>query len=190
MDRKPGIRRTPIADLALHPQNPRQGDIGAIAESIDTNGWFGTVVAQVSTGHVLAGNHRVQAAAHLGMDKVPVHWVDVDDEHALRILLADNRASDLADNDDHYLADLLTALVATEDGLAGTGYDADDLDLLLQDNALSLDELADQYTDNADDLFVAFRVRLPPELHDALMAWWDHLDGDTDIDKAKHLLGF
>jgi hypothetical protein len=132
----------------------------------------------------------MQAAEMLGWKKLPTQWVDCDDETAMRILLSDNRSSDLATNDDYVVAELLAALVNTDDGLVGTGYDNDDLDLLLQDNALSLDELADQYTDNPDDLFVAFRVRLPPELHDALMAWWDHLDGDTDIDKAKHLLGF
>tara|TARA_R110000824_G_scaffold188170_2_gene369508 strand:- start:1168 stop:1740 length:573 start_codon:yes stop_codon:yes gene_type:complete len=190
MDQKPGIRKTPTVDLTLHPDNPRQGDIGAIIESIEANGWFGTLVAQCSTGHVLAGNHRLQAASHLDIDKVPVHWVDVDDEAALRILLADNRTSDLATNDDAVMAELLTTLATTDIGLPGTGYDGDDLDLLLQDEALSLGDLADEYGENHDDLFVAFRVRLPPELHDALMAWWDHLDGDTDINKAKTLLGF
>ena len=88
------------------------------------------------------------------------------------------------------MAELLTTLATTDIGLPGTGYDGDDLDLLLQDEALSLGDLADEYGENHDDLFVAFRVRLPPELHDALMAWWDHLDGDTDINKAKTLLGF
>ena len=133
MDQKPGIRSTPIADLTLHPDNPRQGDIGAIIESIEANGWFGTLVAQCSTGHVLAGNHRLQAASHLDIDKVPVHWVDVDDEAALRILLADNRTSDLATNDDAVMAELLMALAKTEIGLPGTGYDGDDLDAILFD---------------------------------------------------------
>lgn len=132
MDHKPGIRQTPINQLTLHPKNPRDGDIGAISESIQENGWFGTVVAQVSTGHVLAGNHRVQAAQHLGMDKVPVHWVDVDDETGLRILLADNRTSDLATYKDEELAEVLERL-AKKGKLGGSGYDGDDLDALLFD---------------------------------------------------------
>ena len=133
MDQKPGIRKTALADLTLHPNNPRHGDIGAIIESIEANGWFGTLVAQCSTGHVLAGNHRLQAASYLDIDKVPVHWVDVDDEAALRILLADNRTSDLATNDDAVMAELLMALAKTEIGLPGTGYDGDDLDAILFD---------------------------------------------------------
>tara|TARA_R110002096_G_scaffold206880_1_gene393152 strand:+ start:1497 stop:2114 length:618 start_codon:yes stop_codon:yes gene_type:complete len=150
MDQKPGIRKTPTADLTLHPDNPRQGDIGAIIESIEANGWYGTLVAQCSTGHVLAGNHRLQAARHCGIDKVPVHWVDVDDKAGLRILLADNRTSDLATDDDDLLAELLAALVQTDDGLVGTGYDGDDLDTILFDIERSNGSLGNLLDDVAD----------------------------------------
>lgn len=120
----------PISELHQHPDNPRQGDIGAIATSIQQNGWYGTVVAQTSTSRVLAGNHRLQAAAQLGMTEVPVYWVDVDDVTAKKILLADNRTNDLAAYADDLLATLLTELASTDD-LLGTGYDGDDLDDLI-----------------------------------------------------------
>ena len=129
---KQGIRKTPLADLTPHPSNPRQGDIGAIIQSIEANGWYGTLVAQISTGYVLAGNHRLQAARHCGIDRVPVHWVDVDDDTANRILLADNRTTDLATYDNSLLADLLVEMGKTGN-LEGTGYDGDDLDDLLAD---------------------------------------------------------
>lgn len=133
MEHKAGIRKTPLTALNVHPDNPRQGDVGAIIQSIETNGWYGTLVAQVSTGNVLAGNHRLQAAIHCGLDRVPVHWVDVDDDTARRILIADNRTSDLASYDDNYLAELLTEVATTEAGLLGTGWDGDDLDELIAD---------------------------------------------------------
>ena len=122
-----------VTKLTIHPNNPRQGDIGAIVESIEKNGWYGTLVAQKSTGRVLAGNHRLQAAQALGMEEVPVYWVDVDDTEAQRILLADNRTSDLASYDDNILADLLKDMALNGAGLEGTGYDGDDLDDLLAD---------------------------------------------------------
>ena len=128
MDQKPGIRSTPIADLTLHPDNPRHGDIGAIMQSIEQNGFVGVLVAQCSTGHVITGNHRMQAAANLGFTKLKVEWKDCSDEEALRLLLADNRTSDLATNDDVVVADLLMALAESEAGFDGTGYDGDDLD--------------------------------------------------------------
>ena len=130
MTQKPGIRKTPITALVPHPSNPRQGDVGAIIQSIEANGWYGTLVAQIATGHVLAGNHRLQAAIHCGLDRVPVHWVDVDDDTAHRILLADNRTTDLATYDEHALADLLVEM-GKAGNLEGTGYDGDDLDDLL-----------------------------------------------------------
>lgn len=117
--------------LVPHPKNPRQGDVGAIAESIKENGWYGTIIAQQGTNFILAGNHRWQAAQQLGMQEVPVTWVDVDSETALRILLADNRTSDLATHNDDVLAEILKDLYQ-ENGLLGTGYDGDDLDSLIQ----------------------------------------------------------
>lgn len=129
-------RQASVLDLVPHPKNPRQGDIGAIHQSIEANGWYGAIIVQASTGHVIAGNHRLQAAIHAGATKVPIIELDVDDKTALRILLTDNRTSDIATNDDDALAALLRELNATPLGLDGTGYDTDDLDALLSDAAM------------------------------------------------------
>jgi len=148
---KPGHRQTAIADLIPHPENPRDGDIGAIAESIQENGFVGSLVAQCSSSHVLVGNHRMQAAAALDYKKLPVHWVDVDDDTALRILLADNRNSDLATYRDDDLAKTLAHL-AKKGKLAGTGYDGDDLDALLFDIERSKGDLGNLLNDVEDDV--------------------------------------
>ncbi len=129
------IEMVDVEKLVLHPANPRQGDIGAIFSSIQENGWFGVLVAQRSTGHVLAGNHRLRAAVQAGITRVPVHYLDVDDDRALRVLLADNKSNDMASYNDAALAELLQLLESTEQGLLGTLYDGDDLDKLLSDLA-------------------------------------------------------
>jgi hypothetical protein len=121
-----------LGDLRPHPRNPRHGSVEAIRQSIGHNGFYGAVVAQKSTGYILAGNHRWMAARESGMAEVPVIWVDVDDERALKILLADNRTNDLATYDESQLADILAGLANTSD-LLGTGYDGDDLDELIGD---------------------------------------------------------
>jgi ParB-like chromosome segregation protein Spo0J len=118
--------------LKPHPKNPRQGDVGAIHVSIEANGFWGSVIAQKSTGHILAGNHRFLAAKHANADEIPVTWVDVTDEEALRILLADNRTNDLASYNDEALAELLDGLLQETGTLDGTGYDGDDLDELIR----------------------------------------------------------
>jgi ParB-like chromosome segregation protein Spo0J len=116
----------PLDQLEEHPDNPRRGDVDAIAAAIAANGWHGALIAQRSTSRVLAGNHRLRAARLLGMDTVPVLWLDVDDEVAQRILVADNRATDLGYFDEEALAQ---ALQSAGD-LAGTLFSEADLELL------------------------------------------------------------
>jgi ParB-like chromosome segregation protein Spo0J len=126
----PPPRLTPIGELLEHPFNAREGDVGAILSSIDRNGFFGVILAQVSTGYIVAGNHRYQAAVLAGLTALPVQWLELTDTGALQILLADNRTADRGNNDQAALAVLLTELAQAGD-LDGTGYQADDLDELL-----------------------------------------------------------
>ena len=129
------IERVPIGNLQPHPRNPRRGDVGAIQASIGHHGFYGAVVAQRSTGRILAGNHRWLAAKAAGLTEVPVAWVDVDDAQAERIL-PDNRSNDLASYDDGALLELLRELQATDDGLVGnTGFDDAAMDALLAEAA-------------------------------------------------------
>lgn len=113
-----------------HPRNPRRGDVVAIGESIDRVGFYGAIIVQRSTGFILAGNHRWMAAKSAGRPDIPVIFVDVDDEMAARIMVADNRTSDRAAYDD---ADLLVLLSSLDGDLAGTGFDVHDLDHLLKE---------------------------------------------------------
>ena len=125
------VQQVSIDDVSPHPRNVRQGDVGAIMESLSAHGQYRPIVVQKSTGSILAGNHTWKAAKTLGWKEIAVTYVDVDDEKALRILLIDNRANDLATYDDSQLADLLQMLASTEIGFDGTGFDGDDLDDLL-----------------------------------------------------------
>lgn len=120
-----------IDDVRPHPKNVRQGDIGAICESLQAHGQYRAIVAQRSTGQILAGNHTWKAAKQIGWSEIAVHYIDCDDDAAMRILLADNRANDLATYDDAALAALLQELSVTDAGLAGTLFDGDALDDLI-----------------------------------------------------------
>ncbi len=124
------VEMVSLDKLSPHPSNPRKGNVQDLARSFQVNGFYGVIVAQRSTGHILAGNHRLMAAREEGADEIPVAWVDCDDEEARRILLADNRLSDLATYDDDALLALLEDLAQTDLGLDGTGYDDSFLDEL------------------------------------------------------------
>ena len=141
-----------------HPRNVRQGDIGAISQSLQAHGQFRAITYQKSTGRILAGNHTWKAAKALGWTKIVASAVVCDDDQALKILLVDNRSSDLATYDDKELMELLKELSQNDPLLEGTLYDGDDLDDLVfklegslgfVENGLSMGELKDSY-DNAE----------------------------------------
>jgi hypothetical protein len=152
----------PISAIRLHPKNARAGDVGAICQSIEHNGWFGACLVQQSTGFILAGNHRHQAAAHSGAETVPVIYVDCDDETAVRILIADNRSNDLSSWDFNALTELLESIRTDQGSLDGTLYDDEEYGRLLSDltngylSTPSKDEMAEAVstavkTGNCDD---------------------------------------
>ena len=149
----------PADQVRPHPQNARNGDTDAIGESMRENGVYRPVYAQRSTGHILAGNHTYASLLEAGHDQVPVLWLDVDNDQALRILLADNRTADLGRYDDALLAETLQVL----GDLAGTGYDEHDLsDLLASLQAPDLDDLHDDVGDPVEeDTFVTISARVP-----------------------------
>jgi hypothetical protein len=108
----------PIDKIQEHPQNPNKGDTDAIGESISANGWYGACIVQKSTGHILAGNHRYREAKSKGAKEIPVIYRDVDDETAIRILLADNEIA----RKGVYDPELLTTLLEGLESLDGTGW--------------------------------------------------------------------
>ena len=114
-----------------HPRNVRQGDVGAICESLKAHGQYKPITYQKSTGRILAGNHTWKAAKALGWTKIVASAVVCDDDQALKILLVDNRSSDLATYDDKELMELLKELSQNDPLLEGTLYDGDDLDDLI-----------------------------------------------------------
>lgn len=121
-----------IGSIAEHPRNPNRGDMERIAESIAADGFYGAIVVQKSTGLILAGNHRYRAAVEAGMAEVPVCYVDIDDEAALRILVKDNRIAEFGERDEALLAELLADIEASS-GLRGTGFTEEEVRQLAHD---------------------------------------------------------
>ena len=117
-----------ITNLIPYPANPREGDIGAIIESLEANGQYRPIVANKRTGHILTGNHTYQAAKALGWFEIAVSWVDVDEDQELKIVLIDNRTSDLATYD---TVELKTHLVNSAGQFKGTGFQAEDVSEIL-----------------------------------------------------------
>lgn len=186
---------TPLTDLHTYHQNPRRGDVNTIANSLRTNGQFRPIVVNKGThtgrpNEVLAGNHTLQAARQLteegvnGFDTLDCYIIDVDDDQARRIVLADNRTADLGSYDDTVLLDLLTA---AGDDLEGTGYAEEDVDMLrdITDSVPSLDELADEFGDpQEDDFNVTLRFSVMPHIAEQFSEWAKPYDTDEEAFEA------
>jgi len=111
-----------INEVMVHPLNPREGDTGAIIESLTYMGQYRPIVVNKRTKHILSGNHTYQGAVQLGWEKIAVHWIDVDDIEEIKILIVDNRTSDLATYDPKELNKLLTST-----SLKGTGFSPEEV---------------------------------------------------------------
>ena len=185
----------PPADLNTFHANPRRGNVPAIAESLATNGQFRPIVVNKGThtgrpNEVLAGNHTLMAARLLeeqgrglegGLD---CYLVDVTDQEAERIVLADNRTADLGSYDN---ADLVELLQGMNGDLTGTGYAAEDLELLqeLVADAPSLDDLEDEFGEPEDDDFwITIRFRVPPVVSEQWNDWARAYDSPEEAFEA------
>ena len=135
---KPLQRVVPIdsPDIRRHPKNPRRGNISAIKDSIKVNGYYPTIFIQDSSGYILKGNHTWQALQELyaaGFEKyreVMINVLECTDEQALRIIIADNAASDYGTYSNEATYEILEELSHTDLGLGGTLWGNEDLDNL------------------------------------------------------------
>lgn len=88
----------PTEELVPWGNNPRTGQpVEEVARLIQTLGWGAPIVARLSNREVIAGHTRLQAAVKLGMEWVPVRYVDVDADTAHLMALADNRSGEKAE---------------------------------------------------------------------------------------------
>jgi hypothetical protein len=184
-------------ELSTYYRNARRGDIPTIVGSLKAHGQYKPIVANIGThtgrpNEVLAGNHTLMAFRDLA-EKMPdderwgsilVHWVDVDEDRAARIVLVDNRSSEIGAVDSDQLYELICSL---GDNLDGTGYDADYLAMLadLASGPPSLDDLADEVGDPlSDDAHPRVTLVLDPATAQSWAAHRASFDDDSAAMKA------
>ena len=119
---------TPVTDMQPWPGNPRRGDVADIAQKLEAFGQYQPIIVQRSSGRIVVGNHRYEAATEvLGWTHMAAAVLDIDDVTAQKMLTADNRSSDKSGYDDRALAEFLSGLP----DLDSTGWTFDDYDNLL-----------------------------------------------------------
>lgn len=161
----------PVKAVKPHPENPRRGDVAGIASSLARFGQVRPILAQASTGFIVAGNHTYQAALQLGWKKIAVALVPMSDEDARAYMLADNRWSDVAQNDDAALLAILKDL-GEAGQLEGTGYTPDDLDdllALLDAQTTPVEPTAATHSETAEETAARVRPALAPMVEVVLL---------------------
>jgi len=150
------VKLVPLAQLKPHPRNPRRhdrGEIDALKASILEYGFTEPLIRQASSGYVVAGAGRLQAAGELAEEgklnaveftpgvklngRLPVVDKALTDRQALAYCIADNRIPERASWDISELEILLPDL----SDLA-TGYSLEDVNLL--GNHLTVKETAEE----------------------------------------------
>jgi DNA modification methylase len=137
MDRQTGLATAAvatepreIASLRAHPRNYRRhpdSQLAVLRESLRVHGQQKPVVI-TPDGTILAGHGLVEAARLEGWTEIACHVYDGPYPEAF--LAVDNRASDLAEDDEETLGALLRDLDSAGQ-LSATGWEQDDLEQLL-----------------------------------------------------------
>lgn len=126
----------PTVDLIPWSKNPRvitDKAVDAIAGSIRRFGFASPILARRETYEVIAGHGRLLAAHKLGLATVPVRFLDLDEEEAHALALADNKVAELAGWDLAGLEAVLKELSDESVDLDGLGWASSELDAFLSE---------------------------------------------------------
>jgi hypothetical protein len=120
-----------VSELKPWTENPRRNDeaVARVAASIKRFGFGSPILARKQDGEIIAGHTRILAAKELGLQQVPVRFLDLDPVDAHLLAIADNKLSEIAEWDQDALATLMrdTTLANALDA----GFGADELSKLL-----------------------------------------------------------
>lgn len=180
---------TPVRDLKVYHKNPRIGDIDSIADSLARNGQYRSIVVNIGTtatykNEVLAGNHTFMAARKLGWDTILADFVDVSDERAKAIVLADNKTAENGTYDEKIIGELLAEV---PDVLA-TGFKPEEADALIEQAGAAASAMLDQMND-AGSLDVSFDPGLGGDDDDASFYMDNTMPAGDDSDVEDFTIG-
>ncbi len=122
-----------ISSLTPWDKNPRHNAaaIEQVRKSIERFGFSSPIIARQQDRVIIAGHTRHQAALKMGLDKVPVRFLDLDPAQARALALADNRLGEVAEWDDGMLAEVLAELEAESVDLDGLGWSDEEMRMII-----------------------------------------------------------
>ena len=131
-------RMVPAATLNPHPENPNNGDVDGLVESLLQNGCYRTVIASRKTGNILAGHTLYAALLECGAEMIPVTWADTDtDNSERRIVIVDNAAARNAKMDQPAELEMIERIIDEEKDLLAAFPDVAPLGIGISDRELA-----------------------------------------------------
>lgn len=137
--------------IKRNKDNPKDHDLGALGESFRRFGFVMPMAINEETDDLLAGHGRLdkleqgmiageEPPGRVRVDPADEMWmapvirgISMDEEDGKAYVVTDNRTTELGGWDDPLLAKVLLEVggANVEEGLRGTGFDANDLDYLI-----------------------------------------------------------
>ena len=142
--------------LIPNPKNPRKNEhaIEHVAKSIERFGFASPIVARRKNNMIIAGHTRYLASKEIGLSKVPVRFVDLNQVDSELLMLADNKLSEISDWNYDLLAKEIEVL--SEDyklDLLNIGFSEEELEDLLNVGSSELEEVEEENNNNDYDEF-------------------------------------
>jgi DNA modification methylase len=159
------IKEMGLSNIKPWDGNPRKNDhaVEAVAESVRTYGFNVPIICDQNF-IIVAGHTRWKAAQKLGLEKVPVIIIEMDEVKRRAFAIADNKTGEIADWDLPKLKEVLEILKLEDVDIKSLGFSNEELRRLLIDDSEEEDIIPDIDTDSAitkyGDLYVLGNHRL------------------------------
>jgi hypothetical protein len=193
-----GVNAVNIEDVKPHPRNHNahpDTQIALLAKNIKALGWRWPILVSNRSGFIVAGHARREAAALLNVAQVPVSYQDFETEEQETIFrIADNRIAELAEIQMGQIKDLLQELDDGATDMDLTGFDAEELERLMNQfhviendgDGKSGSSPWDQVGDAADGVMFSFgavQKRMPVHLYESFCSKVDKENVEEWIDE-------
>ena len=160
-----------IDSLIEWEKNPRINDhaVSKVARSIERFGFASPIIAKQSDKPpyiILAGHTRFRASKQIGLQNVPVRFLNISQTEAELFSIADNKLGEIADWDHDMLKELLNAL--PEHDLSDIGFSQNELSNILNDTITNFDhdnEWTDmpEFVNEENNPFLSIKVHFETE---------------------------
>ncbi len=157
----------------VHPwaKNPKPIEpkhVRELSRSIKRFGFGDPIVARTANGEIIAGHLRHAAAKRLKLQRIPVRFLDLSEEEAHVMAVAETKLERMRDFDDDQLSARLDELEEVGADLEfGTGFSADDIDDLIESGEGAFDAGSDGAPGGVDALKFQLLVTCRDDAHQA-----------------------